>query len=306
MTLTWDISFLLDTQGKIEEARGNCLEILGEPARTMVGRSFLPFVAGADRAHFRRFLAQLGKANAVRRALLHLRTGLRGDQPFFMEAQNGWSAARHWIMLAVPTDQVTANPLAVLDAPIPTTSDDDLLMLIELAAEQATPLDLTVFSVGGLATAAAEADAESDARLSPDAERASKLRRQVERRLVANAYDGIVSRSEPGVYSVLHEAKKNAEEIAGDLRAGAREIGVSEEALGLRQRTVKLGARPDREKIKAAVVAVRMPIQDRSLPAGASAEAAPSLSRSLWFYGVLGMLVLILLALGAGLLILRG
>ncbi|HVJ31737.1 MAG TPA: PAS domain-containing protein [Terriglobia bacterium] len=299
MTLTWDISFLLDTQGKIEEARGNCLEILGEPARTMVGRSFLPFVAGADRAHFRRFLAQLGNANAVRRALLHLRTGLRGDQPFFMEAQNGWSAARHWIMLAIPTDQVTANPLAVLDAPIPTTSDDDLLMLIELAAEQATPLDLTVFSVGGLAAA------DVDTRSSPDVELASKLRRQVERRLVANAYDGIVSRSEPGVYNVLHEARKDAEEIAGDLRAGAREIGVSDEALGLSRRTVKLGVRPDREKIKAAVVAARMPIQDRSLPAGASADAAPSISRSPWFYAVLVMLVLVLLALGAALLVLR-
>ncbi|HVJ42117.1 MAG TPA: PAS domain-containing protein [Dongiaceae bacterium] len=303
MTLTWDISFLLDTQGKIEEARGNCLEILGEPVRTMVGRSFLPFIAGADRAHFRRFLAQLGSANAVRRAMLHLRTSLRGDRPFFMEAQNGWSAAHYWIMLAVPTEQVTANPLAVLDAPIPTTSDDDLLMLIELAAEQAMALDLTVFSVGGLAKPVANPNA--DATADQGAERESQLRRQVERSLVANAYDGIVSRSEPGVYSVLHDAQKGADQIAGDLRAGAREIGLSDEEFGLSQRTVKLGLRPDRERIKAAVVAVRTAVQDRSLPAGTSADTAAPISRSPWFYLVLGALVLFLLGLGAGFLILR-
>ena len=65
--------------------------------------------------------------------------------------------------------------------------------------------------------------------------------------------------------------------------AGAREIGVSEAQLGLTHRSVSLGLKPDREKIKAAMAAVRgtgaggtaarrtavkAPIEDRSLPVG--------------------------------------
>jgi hypothetical protein len=299
MTLTWDISFLLDIQGKIEEARGNCLEILGEPARAMVGRSFLPFITGADRAHFRRFLGQLGNANAVRRALLHLRTSLRGDSPFFMEAQGGWSPARFWILLAVPGDQGGANPLAALEAPIPATSDDDLLMLIELTAEQAAPLDLTVFAVGGLAAPTA-ADA-------PDTSFAGELRRQVEKSLLTNAYDGVVSQSAPGIYNVLHDAETSPEKIAGEVQAGAREIGISEGLLGLTHRTVKLGIRPDRERIKAAMAAVRAPIkapiQDRSLPPGI--VATKPAARPRWLYLVLGAVGLFVLGAVVAMLLAR-
>jgi hypothetical protein len=299
MTLTWDISFLLDIQGKIEEARGNCLEILGEPARAMVGRSFLPFITGADRAHFRRFLGQLDNARAVRRALLHLRTSLRGDRPFFMEAQNGWSAARFWILLAVPTDQANASPLAALEAPVPATSDDDLLMLIELTAEQAVPLDLTVFAVGGLASSPA-ADA-------PEAmTEADRLRRQVEKNLLASAYDGVVSRTAPGVYNVLHDAQISAEKIAGEVTAGAREAGIGEGQLGLTHRTVKLGSRPDRERIKAAMAAAKAPVQDRSLPPGADADrvAAPA-RQSPMLYLMLGAIGLLALGLGVAMYLVR-
>lgn len=281
MTATWDISFLLDPQGKIEEARGKCLEILGEPARAMIGRSLLPFIAGADRAHFRRFLGQLGNATAVRRALLHLRTQLHGDRPFFMEAQNGWSAQHFWIMLVVPSDQAGAvAPLAVLDAPIPSGSEDDLLMMIELAAEQASvPLDLTVFEVNSLARPA-ELEAQR-------AGMAGQLQCQVEKSLITNAYDGVVSRSAPGVYNLLHAAATSAEKIAGEVRAGALEIGVDDQQLGLSQRTVNLGLRPDRERIRSAVKTVKAPLQDRSLPAGVIEDVAPA---SYWpiYLGIAG------------------
>jgi hypothetical protein len=295
MTLTWDISFLLNLQGEIEEARGNCLEILGEPAREMVGRSFLPFVSGADRAHFRRFLGQLGNANAVRRALLHLRTHARGDSPFFMEAQSGWSAARFWILLAVPNEQSTANPLAALEAPVPATEDDDLLMLIELAAEQAAPLDLTVFAVGGLGAPAT--GAMSDAAI------ANQLRQQVEKSLIANAYDGVVSQSEPGVYNVLHGVDTSAAKIAGEVTAGARKIGVSETQLGLTHRTISLGLKPDRERIRAAMAVVRSPIQDRSQPPG-GAVIEPTKSPWLLYWG-LGGIGLFVLGIVAAMLLAR-
>jgi hypothetical protein len=283
--MTWDISFLVDTQGKIEEARGNCMDILGEPVRSMIGRSLLPFVAGADRAHFRRFLGQLGSPKAVRRALLHLRTAARGERPFFMEAQSGWSPAHYWVMLAVPTDQVGANPLAVLDAPVPTTSDDDLLLMIEMAAaEQATPLDLTVFSVDGLTTSAADAGHTVPA---------DQLRRQVEKSLIANAYDGVVSQSSPGIYNVLHDAETSPDKIAEDVKTGAREIGVTDAQLGLSHRTVKLGVKPDRARIKAAVDAARAPIQDRSLPVGVVATVPVRQSRSFYLIAaVLGAIIL--------------
>lgn len=299
MTLTWDISFLLDIQGKIEEARGNCLEILGEPARQMVGRSFLPFITGADRAHFRRFLGQLGNANAVRRALLHLRTNVSGDSPFFMEAQSGWSPAHFWILLAVPGEQSSVNPLAALEAPVPATDDDDLLMLIELTAGQAAPLDLTVFAVGGLS---APATGTMPGRIS-DAAIANQLRNQVEKSLIANAYDGVVSQSAPGIYNVLHGADTSAATIAGEVTAGARGIGVSEAQLGLTHRTVSLGLKPDRARIKAAMAAVRAPVQDRSLPPGD--PVAEPVKSSRFFYWMLGGIALFVLGIAAVMLLAR-
>ena len=286
MTLTWDISFLLDPQGKIEEARGNSLEILGEPVRAMVGRSFLPFIANADRAHFRRFLGQLGNTNAVRRAMLHLRTANHGDKPFFMEAQNGWSAERHWILLAVPKDQVGAHPLAVLDAPVPAGSDDDLLMLIEMAtAEIDVPVDLTVFNVGALATPAAVAKQGTAL--------TDKLRNQVEQTLTAAALDGVVTRSAPGVYNVLHESSVAAGRIADEVQAEAEAIGISAEQLGLKRHTENLGLHPTRERIQQAVTAVKQPIQDRSLPVGMVEEERKAGIN--WFLMTLGALGLILL-----------
>ncbi|HEX9448174.1 MAG TPA: PAS domain-containing protein [Dongiaceae bacterium] len=293
MTATWDISFLLDPQGKIEEARGKCLEILGEPARAMIGRSMMPFIAGADRAHFRRFLGQLGKENAVRRALLHLRTAAHGDRPFFMEVQNGWSASVHWILLTLPSDQTgPANTLAVIDAPLPMGTDDELMMMIELAAEQATvPLDLTVFEVGSLAKPA-DLDAQRPGT-------SGQLRRQVEKSLITNAYDGVVSQSAPGVYNLLHSAETNPDQIASEMRASALEIGVDEGQLGLRQRTVNLGLKPNRDKIKSAVAQVKVPIQDRSLPAGAVLVEQPT--RSLWplYFGIV-CVVLVLIGILIG------
>jgi hypothetical protein len=287
MTATWDISFLLDPQGKIEEARGKCLEILGEPARAMIGRSMLPFIAGADRAHFRRFLGQLGNESAVRRALLHLRTAVHGDRPFFMEVQNGWSAASHWILLTLPSEQTgTANSLSVIDAPLPTGTDDELLMMIELAAEQATvPLDLTVFEVGGLAK-----PAELDA-LRPGT--SGQLRRQVEQSLIFNAYEGVVSQTAPGVYNLLHTADTNPDYIANEVKANALEIGVDEAHLGLSQHTVNLGLNPDRAKIRSAVEQVRVVVQDRSLPAGMVIEET---RRPLWpvYFGVTCVVLLLI------------
>jgi hypothetical protein len=287
MKPSWDISFLLDTQGKIEEARGNCLEILGHPVRSLIGQSFLPYIAGADRAHFRRFLSQLGNTNAVRRAMLHLWTSNQRDQAFLMEAQNGWSAERYWIMLALPKDLASGGSLESLDAPIPATSDDDLLMLIELAAAEATPLDLTVISVGGLAA--------SQAKTAQSAAMTDELERRVERSLIANAYDGVVSKSEPGVYNVLHDALTPAEKIAGDVKAEAREIGVSEEQLGLTHRSVKLGSKPSRARIEAAMASVRAPIQDRSLPAGMTGLEPPPPSRPIGLYIALGVAALVAL-----------
>jgi hypothetical protein len=287
MTATWDISFLLDPQGKIEEARGKCLEILGEPARAMVGRSMLPFIAGADRAHFRRFLGQLGNENAVRRALLHLQTAVHGERPFFMEVQNGWSVTSHWILLTLPSEQTgPANSLAVIDAPMPTGTDDELQMMIELAAEQATvPLDLTVFEVGSLAK-----PAELDA-LRPGT--SGQLRRQVEQSLITNAYEGVVSQTAPGVYNLLHTADTNPDYIANEVRASALEIGVDEAQLGLSQRTVNLGLNPDREKIRSAVAQVKVLVQDRSLPAGMVLEET---RRSMWpvYFGIVGVVLVLI------------
>lgn len=292
MRSTWDMSLLMDTRGKIEEARGKCLEHLGQPVRQMIGQSFLPFIAGTDRGHFRRFLGQLGNTNPVRRAMLHLWTDSRGSQAFFMEAQNGNAAERYWIMLAVPDDDSGANPLEELDAPIPMMGDDDLLSMIEFAAAQATPLDLTVFSIDALA--------EQKTAQAPAKELAEKLKQQVERRLIANAYEGVVGQSAPGVYNVLHDAQVPAERIAGEVLAGAQQVGITEAQLGLAQRTVKLGSKPDRARIKTALASVKAPIQDRSLPVGAAADAVTPVTRSVAFYVVLAILAAVLIGGGGG------
>ena len=297
---SWDISFLIDTSGKISEARGDCQRLFGESVRQFIGRGLLPYVSNADRAHFRRFLVQLTAPSAVRQAIVHLRTQLLGDQPFVMEAQNGTGGGRYWLMFATAeAAQSGYDALSALEAPIPQANADEMLMLIELAAaQQAKSLDLTVVEVGGLmAPAPQQAPGEKPGgNLGPEV--TQKLQQSVEQSLTANAVDGVVSKSGQGIYNVLHHSEPGAAKIAGDLRQGARALGVDDNQLGLKQRSITLGVNPDRNLIRTAVEEATM------LRAGAGQTVVAPVRRAV---PVLWMIVaaVLVVAVAAGMMLMR-
>ncbi|MET1027205.1 MAG: hypothetical protein ABWY00_08560 [Dongiaceae bacterium] len=297
---TWDISFLVDSSGKISEARGDCQRLFGEGVRQFIGRGLLPYISNSDRAHFRRFLIQLTSPSAVRQAIVHLRTQLLGDQPFVMEAQSGWGAGHYWVMFATAEAQSGYDAVSALQAPIPKAHADELLLMIELVAMQQTQsLDLTVVEVGGLMPKEAQSAPAGGAQVEDlDAEMTQKLQQSVEQSLTANALDGVVSKSAQGIYNVLHPSELGVAKIAGDLRQGARILGVNDDQLGLKQRSVTLGVNPDRDRIRAAVEEATM------LGAGAGQPVVAPVQRAvpvLWMF----VAAVLVVAVAAGMMLMR-
>ncbi|MDY0884943.1 PAS domain-containing protein [Dongia soli] len=251
MAFSWNFSFLLDGSGKILDVQGNCVQAFGATGQEMIGRSLLPHIAPAERAHFRRFLAQLDSPSAIRQSILHIRSGLRTNHACLLQASVGSEPGTYHINL---TDQAVelaeAGKLADLPAPIPRVTVDELEQLIEMAISelpdhQVPPLDLTVIEIGGLIDHTAIAD--------KDESLPGHLQQRIEQSLIVDAFDDVVCLIDEGIYVLLHEEAEPVADIAADLHRAAQDLGISDKLLDLKQRTVKLGVRPSRARLRALV-----------------------------------------------------
>ncbi|WP_374651306.1 PAS domain-containing protein [Dongia sp.] len=250
---TWEISFLVDKDGRILEGRGACAEHLGLSLQSVIGRSFFSFVAAGERSHLRRFIGQLNRPRAKRAALVSLQTpaSLRS---YAMEAQAGRTANDNWLMFS--RDTSGADGLDDLDLPVVMADEGQFLRLVELAASQAqASLDLTTIEVGGLA------DTKRLSGLGD--EEIAAFERSVGETLSDNAHDGILSNPSPGFYNLLHDPSRSGNAIAQGLTAVAAQHGISAQQAGIAHATMSVAPNTALSSIREAlgIMQKRMPTQ---------------------------------------------
>lgn len=282
---TWELSFLVDKDGRILEGRGACSEHLGLSLQSLIGRSLLSFVSADQRQHFRRFMGQLGRPRAKRAALISLQTAV-SVRSYAMEAQAGRTADDNWLMFS--RDTSNAEGLDDLDLPLVMADDGQFLRLVELAASQARDsLDLTTIEIGGLS---------DTARLSGlGLEQIAAFERSVGETLASSAHEGIISNPSRGFYNLLHDTSKEGAAIAQDLTAIATQHGISAQQASIAHATMSVAPQTALSSIRESlgIMQKRMPgYRSWDEPVGtkmSEGQIAAALSIGAFLLGVVGV-----------------
>lgn len=228
---TWELSFLVDRDGRILEGRGACSEHLGQNLQSLIGNSLTAFVAADERRALRRFIAQLDRPTAKRAALISLHTTAKGLRSYAMEAQAGRSASDNWLLFS--RDITGGDGLDELELPVVMANEGQFLRLVEMAASQACEsLDLTSIEIGGLS------DVKRLAGLGID--EIAAFERSVGETLSNNAHEGIISNPSRGFYNLLHDPAKGGDAIARDLSNVALQHGIGAEQAGIAHATMSI------------------------------------------------------------------
>lgn len=258
---TWELSFLVDKDGRILEGRGACSEHLGHSLQSLIGKSFFSFIASDERPHFRRFMGQINRPRAKRAALVSLQSAVGGIRSYAMEAQAGRSTDDHWLMFSRNTSQ--AEGLDDLDLPVVMIEEGQFLRLVEMAAAQAQEsLDLTKIEVGGLSDTRRLAGMKSD--------EIAAFERSVGETLSNSAHEGILSSPARGYYNLLHDPAKGGAAIAQDLTSVASQHGINAAQVGVVHATMSVAPQTSLANIRETlgVMQKRMPgYQDWDQPA---------------------------------------
>ena len=284
---TWELSFLVDKDGRILEGRGACSEHLGLSLQNLIGRSVFSFISSEERPHFRRFMGQLHRPRAKRAALISLQTA-GSIRPYAMEAQAGRTSDDHWLMFS--RDTSNADGLDELDLPVVMADEGQFLRLVELAAAQAREsLDLTTIEIGGLS------DTKRLAGMGVEA--IAAFERSVGETLSSNAHEGILSNPSRGFYNLLHDPAKAGAAIAQDLSAVATQHGISAQQAGIAHATMSVAPNTALSSIRESlgVMQKRMPgYQGWDQPAKAKmseGQIAAMLGIGAFLLGVVGIVV---------------
>jgi len=228
---TWELSFLIDKDGRILEGRGACSEHLGHSLQSLIGKSLFSFIAADERPYFRRFMGQINRPRGRRAALVSLQTAVGGTRSYAMEAQAGRSTEDNWLMFSRDTSH--AEGLDDLDLPVVMVEEGQFLRLVEMAASQAREaLDLTTIEVGGLS------DTKRLAGMA--VEEIAAFERSVGETLSNTAHEGILSNPAPGFYNLLHDPAKSGAAIAQDLTSVAHQHGVTAAQAGIVRATMSV------------------------------------------------------------------
>lgn len=249
---TWELSFLVDRDGRILEGRGACSEHLGHTLQSVIGKSLFSFIASDERPHFRRFMGQINRPRGKRAALVSLHSSVGGIRSYAMEAQAGRSADDSWLMFS--RDTSGAEGLDDLDLPVVMLDDGQFLRLVEMAASQArASLDLTTIEVGGL----------SDTRrlAGMGADEIAAFERSVGETLSNNAHEGILSSPARGHYNLLHDPAKGGAAIAQDLTSIASQHGINAAQAGVVHATMSVAPQTSLASIRESlgILQKRMP-----------------------------------------------
>lgn len=228
---TWELSFLVDRDGRILEGRGACSEHLGQSLQSLIGNSLTAFVAADERRALRRFIAQLNRPSAKRAALISLQTSNSNLRSYAMEAQAGRSGSDNWLLFS--RDISGSDGLEDLDLPVVMASEGQFLRLVEMAASQSRDsLDLTTIEIGGLS------DVKRLSGLGID--EIAAFERSVGETLSNNAHEGIVSNPSRGLYNLLHDPAKASGTIAQDLSSVALQHGINAAQAGIAHATMSI------------------------------------------------------------------
>lgn len=228
---TWELSFLVDKDGRILEGRGACSEHLGHSLQTLIGKSLFSFIAADERPYFRRFMGQVNRPRGKRAALVSLQSAIGGTRSYAMEAQAGRSTEDNWLMFSRDTSH--AEGLDDLDLPVVMVEEGQFLRLVEMAASQARDsLDLTMIEVGGLS------DTKRLAGMA--VEEIAAFERSVGETLSNTAHEGILSNPARGLYNLLHDPAKSGAAIAQDLTSVANQHGITAAQAGIVRATMSV------------------------------------------------------------------
>jgi hypothetical protein len=285
---TWELSFLVDKDGRILEGRGACSEHLGQNLQSLIGRSLFPFIIADERPHFRRFMGQINRPRAKRAALVSLQSNVGGIRSYAMEAQDGRSPDDNWLMFSRDTGD--AEGLDDLDLPVVMVDDGQFLRLVEMAAAQTQDsLDLTTIEVGGLS------DARRLAGLG--GEEVAAFERSIGDMLSNNAYEGILSSPARGFYNLLHEPTKSGAAIAQDLSSIASQHGINAAEAGITHATMSVTPKMSMTHIRESlgVMQRRMPgyrsWDGPAKPKMSEGQIAASLGLGAFLLGVIAIVV---------------
>jgi hypothetical protein len=255
MADTWDMSFLVDQATQIQEARGNLAKHFGMLQQVLIGKHLVNFVGDDDRLHVMRMMGRLAARNWNEVVTIRFRTPLCGEMKVALQARPGSGPMAWWLMLSENVAD-GLRPIADASEGEALASEDEFTAVASAAAASAgRPLDLSVFRAHALTVS------PSGAGLS--ASKHAELEQKIGETLIDNAAGGVVSRPEPGHYTLMHDKDVAAEDIAGKLTATAAEAGVPAEKLGLLHKTVAAPADADAAAMRDLVRNLRKDLSGR-------------------------------------------
>lgn len=260
MADTWDMSFLVDPATQIQEARGNLARHFGMLQQVLIGKHLVNFITDDDRLHFMRMMGRLSQRSWTEVVSVTLRTPMSGERKLALQARPGSGPMAWWLLLS-ENGADTAKPIAdVSEGDALATEDEFTAVATAAAAGAGKPLDLSVFRASVLTAS------PSGAGLS--AAKHAELDQKIGATLIDNAAGGVVSRTEPGHYALMHGRDLAAQAIAGKITETAAEAGVPAEKLGLSHKTSPVVPEMDIEAMRDLMRDMRRNLAGRELKPG--------------------------------------
>ncbi|GAB2177578.1 PAS domain-containing protein [Dongia sp. agr-C8] len=242
MADTWDMSFLVDQATQIQEARGNLSRHFGMLQQVLIGKHLVNFIGDDDRLHVMRMMGRLSQRSWNEVVQVTLRTPMSGENKLALQARPGSGPMAWWLMLS-ESGAENARPIAEVSDGDALASEDEFSAVAAAAAASAgRALDLSVFRAQALTVS------PSGAGLS--AAKHAELDQKIGETLIDSAAGGVVSRPEPGHYTLMHDKDVAAADIAGKITETAAEVGVSADKLGLSHKTEAMPADADAEAMR--------------------------------------------------------
>jgi hypothetical protein len=256
MADTWDMSFLVDQATQIQEARGNLSRHFGMLQQVLIGKHLVNFIGDDDRLPFMRMMGRLSQRSWTEAVSVSFRTPMSGERKLALQARPGSGPMAWWLLLS-ENGAETVKPIAEVSDGDPLATEDEFSAVATAAAAGAgRALDLSVFRAHALTVS------PSGAGLS--AAKHAELEQRIGETLIDNAAGGVVSRPEPGHYTLMHDRDIPAHHIAGKITETAVEAGVPAETLGLSHKTEPVAPDTDAAAVRELMRSMRQNLSGRS------------------------------------------
>ncbi len=259
MADTWDMSFLVDQATQIQEARGNLARHFGMLQQVLIGKHLVNFIGDDDRLHVMRMMGRLSQRNWNAVVSVTFRTPVSGERKVALQARPGSGPTAWWLMLS-ENGAETALPIAQVSDGDALASEDEFAVVTEAAAAGGgKPFKLTVCRAEVLTSVLRTG-------MGLSAAKSAELDQKIGETLIDNAAGGVVSRPEPGHYTLMHDKDLPAADIADKITETAAEVGVSARTLGLSHKSMPAPADVDAAAMRDLMRNMRDNLSVRSEP----------------------------------------